>query len=146
MLEALCEHLLEKPSLYQDEMAVFLWDEFRVLVTTCSISRALASIRWSKKAARQIAKERNADLQDFQLYNLSGFRSYHLVYVDESGCQSVNGATSPFLSTRRHDWLDQLVRWSVQGEIYTVHTAYSTRNCQLWQSGSDPWVPYVGGF
>lgn len=27
MLEALCEHLLEKPGLYLDEMAVFLWEE-----------------------------------------------------------------------------------------------------------------------
>jgi hypothetical protein len=30
MLEALYDHLLEKPGLYVDEMAVFLWDEFRV--------------------------------------------------------------------------------------------------------------------
>jgi hypothetical protein len=43
MLEALCEHLLEKPEPYQDEMAVFLWDEFEVLVSTFSISRALTS-------------------------------------------------------------------------------------------------------
>jgi hypothetical protein len=28
MLEALCDRLLEKPDLYVDEMAVFLWDEF----------------------------------------------------------------------------------------------------------------------
>lgn len=28
MLEALCDHLLEKPDLYLDEMAIFLWDEF----------------------------------------------------------------------------------------------------------------------
>jgi hypothetical protein len=27
MLEALCDHLLEKPGLYLDEMALFLWDE-----------------------------------------------------------------------------------------------------------------------
>ncbi|KAL2005970.1 hypothetical protein VTN00DRAFT_9624 [Thermoascus crustaceus] len=64
MLEALCEHLMEKPTLYQDEMAVFLWDEFGKHVTMQSISRALASIGWSKKAARQIAKEQNADLRD----------------------------------------------------------------------------------
>jgi hypothetical protein len=30
MLEALCDHLLEKPGLYVDEMAIFLWDEFHV--------------------------------------------------------------------------------------------------------------------
>jgi hypothetical protein len=33
MLEALREHLTEKPTLYQDEMALFLWDEFRKHVT-----------------------------------------------------------------------------------------------------------------
>ena len=41
MLNALCDHLLEKPDLYQDEMVLFLWDEFRVLVTVHSIGRAL---------------------------------------------------------------------------------------------------------
>ena len=28
MLEVLCDHLVEKPGLYLDEMAIFLWDEF----------------------------------------------------------------------------------------------------------------------
>jgi transposase len=52
MLDTLREYLLEKPDLYLNEMAVFLWDEFEVLVTKSSISRALSSIGWSKKAAR----------------------------------------------------------------------------------------------
>jgi transposase len=86
MLDALRKHLLEKPGLYQDEMADFLWDKFGVLMMRFSLSRALASIGWSKKAARQVAKERNADLRDMYLHNLSEFRSYHLVYIDESGC------------------------------------------------------------
>lgn len=85
MLKALREHLLEKPELYLDEMVVFLWDEFEVLVMMATISRALAAIGWSK-TARRVPKGRNADLQDFYLHNLSEFRSYHLVYVDESGC------------------------------------------------------------
>jgi transposase len=55
MLDALREYLLEKPALYQEEMAVFLWDEFDVLVSTHSISRALKAAKWSKKVARQIA-------------------------------------------------------------------------------------------
>lgn len=33
MIQVLCDHLLEKPQLYLDEMVVFLWDEFQVLVT-----------------------------------------------------------------------------------------------------------------
>jgi hypothetical protein len=50
MLEALCEYLLKKPTLYLDEMVLFLWDQFQVFVTTSTISRALSSAQWSKKA------------------------------------------------------------------------------------------------
>lgn len=32
-----------------------------------------------------IVLERNANLRDFYLYNLSAFRSYHLVYINELG-------------------------------------------------------------
>jgi transposase len=91
MIEVLCDHLLEKPDLYLEEMVVFLWDEFDVLVSPSSISRALRSRNWSKKTARRVARERNADLRDFYLHNLSEFRSYHLVYVDESGCDKLIG-------------------------------------------------------
>jgi hypothetical protein len=56
MLDALCEHLLEKPGLYQSEMIVFLWDEFEVLVTASSIGRALAFKGWTKKTIRRVAQ------------------------------------------------------------------------------------------
>ena len=69
MLAVLCGRLTERPHMYQDEMIVFLWDEFEVLVTTNSISRALASVGWSKKTARRVALERDPDLRDFYLYN-----------------------------------------------------------------------------
>lgn len=88
MLRTLLEHLVEKPDLYQDEMAVYLFDEFNALVTTSCISRALAAAGWSRKVARRIVKERNTDLRDHYLHKLSSFRSYQLVYVDESGCDS----------------------------------------------------------
>src|SRR5580658_5709109 len=39
ILDAFREYLLEKPDLYLDEMAIFLWDEFEVHVTKLSISR-----------------------------------------------------------------------------------------------------------
>jgi hypothetical protein len=65
MLEALCDHLLEKPGLYLDEMPLFLWDEFQMLATTSSIRKALAFKRWSKKTASQRSKEQNAELREF---------------------------------------------------------------------------------
>ncbi|CAG8418802.1 unnamed protein product [Penicillium salamii] len=38
ILEALCDHLIEKPALYLDEMVIFLWDEFALQATKSSIS------------------------------------------------------------------------------------------------------------
>jgi flagellar motor switch protein FliM len=51
MLSALLEQLIERPELYQDEMAIFLYDEFEAAVTTPTLCGALASAGWSKKAA-----------------------------------------------------------------------------------------------
>jgi hypothetical protein len=57
MIEALCNHLYEKPGLYLEEMVVSLWDEFQAMVTASSIRRALIAKVWSKKTARRRAKE-----------------------------------------------------------------------------------------
>jgi hypothetical protein len=50
MIEALCDHISEKPGLYLDEM---VWDEFQTFVTTSNIRRALVAKGWSNKSARQ---------------------------------------------------------------------------------------------
>ena len=86
MIEALCDHLFEKPGLYLDEMAIFLWDEFETLVTTSSIRRALVAKGWSKKTARQQARERNANLREFYLHNLSDFQSYSRIRKQFTFC------------------------------------------------------------
>jgi hypothetical protein len=65
--------------MFLDKMVNFLWDEFDVLVSISSISRALASIGWSKKTARRVAKQRNVDLRDFYLYRLSAFEAHHVL-------------------------------------------------------------------
>lgn len=64
MVEAFCVHLLKKPNLYTDEMAVFLRVEFDIHATKSNISRAFTFKGWSKNAARQTAKERNLGLRD----------------------------------------------------------------------------------
>ena len=86
MLDALCDHLAEIPGLYIEEMANFLWDEFNVSPSSSSIQRALFRAGWTKKTAQQKAKEQNPQLRDFYQHKLSEFRSYHFVFVDESGC------------------------------------------------------------
>jgi hypothetical protein len=57
MLATLCDHLLGKPGLYRDEMAVFLYNEFNVFVSVSSIGKALASIKWTKKVTQRIANK-----------------------------------------------------------------------------------------
>jgi transposase len=86
MLDALCEHSLEKPGLYQSEMILFLMNEFDVLVTASSIGRTLRSRGWTKKQIRRIANGRNADLRDHYLYQISSLSPEQFVFVDESGC------------------------------------------------------------
>ncbi|OGE55430.1 hypothetical protein PENARI_c004G00238 [Penicillium arizonense] len=97
ILEALCDHLLEKPDSYLSEMELFFLDEFDVSIPKSTISDALHRKGWSKKNARQKAKERNADLRDDYSHLISEFGSYHLVYVDESGCDK-------WIGFRRTGW------------------------------------------
>lgn len=122
MFNALCDHLSENPGLYLDEMAAFLQDEFDVCVANSTISRALAAKGWSKKTTQNQAKERNADLRDYYLHNLSGFKLYYLVYIDESGCDK-------WIGYRRTGWAPQgitpvQVAKFHRGQRYQILPAY----------------------
>jgi hypothetical protein len=86
MLTALLDRLAVKPNIYRDEMLVFLEKEFKTTVPASNIGRSLRSARWSRNTERHVAKGRNADLRDYYLYKLSFYRSYQLVYINESGC------------------------------------------------------------
>jgi transposase len=109
--------------MYLDEMADFMWDRFDETVTTSSIRRALVDAGWSRKVARRVAKERNADLRDYYLHQLTDFESHHLVFVDESGCDTRTGI-------RRTGWSPlgvppiQVARFQ-RGQRYQVLPAYA---------------------
>jgi hypothetical protein len=60
MIKALCDHLLEKPHLYQDEMAVFLWDGFRIQETNLA-SAVRLSVRVGQR--RLPSKRRKSEMQ-----------------------------------------------------------------------------------
>jgi len=57
MKAALQEQLLEKPTLYQEEMVAFLKEKFGVQVARSSVGQVLNSMGWSKKNARHVAQE-----------------------------------------------------------------------------------------
>jgi hypothetical protein len=54
MLTALCDRLIEEPGIYRGAMAVFLYDESDILVSLSSISKALVSIKWTKKVTQRV--------------------------------------------------------------------------------------------
>ena len=123
MKAALREHLLEKPTLYQEEMVAFLEEKFGIQVARSSVGHVLKSMGWSKKKARHVAQERNADLRDFHLHRMSQYASYQLVFVDESGCDKRVGY-------RRTGWSPrgvtpvQVARFR-RGERYQILPAYA---------------------
>ena len=110
-------------------MVVFLWDEFHIHVTTCSVSRSLTLIGWSKNKAQQKAKDRNQDLRDSYNHYLSNFHSYQLVHVDESRCDKRIGF-------RRTGWsplgvtLVQVSKFHC-GRRYQILPAYSQESIAL---------------
>jgi transposase len=52
MLDALCNHIAEKPGLYVEKIAISLRDEFNVLPSSSSIKRALSRAGWTKGKAQ----------------------------------------------------------------------------------------------
>ena len=85
MLTALCDKLAIDPCMRLKDMVAFLHGEFEVDVNRFSIRRALKDVSWSKKATQNIAQERNQDLRDEYMYEVSSFRPCQLVFLDETG-------------------------------------------------------------
>jgi hypothetical protein len=91
MQKALCDVLIEQPYLYRCEMADFLYSRFGKRILERSIGRTLQSIGWTRTTIHRIAQQRNADLRDHYLHRISQYKSYQLVFVDESGCDGRAG-------------------------------------------------------
>ena len=85
MLTTLCDKLAILPCMRLEDMVDFLCEEFEVEVTRFSIRRALKDVDWSKKATQNVAQERNQDLRDEYMHDVSSFHSDQLVFIDETG-------------------------------------------------------------
>lgn len=69
------------------EMADFIGNRFNEDVSVTSITRALEKDRITLKVMRRVAQQQMPELRHFYQYRLKmlGCRSYHLVFIDESG-------------------------------------------------------------
>jgi transposase len=156
VLEALLDRLLLKPDLYLDEMAEFIWDEYGLDVSVDSVRRSLKACDWSKKKTRRVACERDPDLRDACLRELSEYRSYQLIFVDESGCDTLAGVrrtgwaprgmpavqTARFHREERHQILPaytqsgvlhtRIYQGSTDGELFTDFIRELLPMCGRW--------------
>ncbi|KAK3990708.1 hypothetical protein QBC44DRAFT_60596 [Cladorrhinum sp. PSN332] len=85
MLTALYDQLSRNPCMRLEDMAAFLRNEFDADVTRFSISRAPREAKWSKKCTQNVARERNPDLRDEYMHEISFLRADKLVFIDETG-------------------------------------------------------------
>lgn len=138
VLAALLDRLLIKPDLYLDEMADFVWEEFELSVSEDSVRRSLKSCDWSKKMTQRVACERDPDLRDACLRELSEYKSYQLVFVDESGCDTLAGV-------RRTGWAPrgmpavQTARFhrEERHQILPAYTQSGVLHSRIYQGSTD---------
>ncbi|KAF4486484.1 hypothetical protein CGGC5_v005827 [Colletotrichum fructicola Nara gc5] len=123
MLSALRGQLAVDPCLTLDKMAAFLRKHYDADVSRFSISRTLRQDKWSQKATQNIAQERNLDLRDEFMHQISQYRSEQLVFIDESGVDKSIGI-------RRRGWAPrgkrprQIKRFH-RGRRYQILPAYT---------------------
>jgi hypothetical protein len=89
--KAFFDTLTEQPYLYRCEMADFFYRRFRKRISERSIGRILRSTRWTRTTIHRIAQQQDADLRDHYLHRMSKYKSYQLVFVNESGCDGRAG-------------------------------------------------------
>ncbi|KAL0929595.1 uncharacterized protein CTRU02_215494 [Colletotrichum truncatum] len=129
MRAALREELANNTSMYRDEMIKFIREKFGVEVSPTTMSRTLKSIGWSRKVNGRVAQQRDLDLRDFYMYRVSEYKSYQLVFIDESGCDKRTGH-------RRYGWAPvgvtpvQVARFSRE-QRFQVLAAYTQNGVKL---------------
>ena len=91
MRKVLYDILIEQPYLYRCKLADFLYRRFCRRISERSISRTLLSMGWTRTTVHRIAQQWDANLRDHYLHRISQYKSYQLVFVDESGCDGRAG-------------------------------------------------------
>lgn len=92
MVDAVCALLLENPCMEREEIALHIEENFGQEVSVSLVTRELRAAGWSWKKTRRVARQRISILQNFYLWRMlveNEYESYHLVFVDESGCNKL---------------------------------------------------------
>lgn len=83
MLDALYDYLPKKPSLCAEEMAIFLWDGFKILPSSSSIILALLQAGWA--IGKPIRKPKNKTYNYENSTNISYSRDLYCLPYRKRG-------------------------------------------------------------
>ncbi|KAF5520218.1 hypothetical protein CGCA056_v007814 [Colletotrichum aenigma] len=82
---ALKNQLECSPCMSQQDTANFLFRQYQVKLSRCTIGRALKRAGWKKKVTQNVAKEQSQDLRDDYIDRRSHYKLDQMIFVDESG-------------------------------------------------------------
>ena len=100
-------YLNERPTAYLDELSWFIWDEYEVVATESTISRALKKIKWSRKAVYLSFSTNNLSSLRKQLQNrtrMPGMTGYD---VSQSGMQ-INQSLLMNQQQMNEQWIENM--------------------------------------
>ncbi|SPJ84210.1 uncharacterized protein FTOL_10727 [Fusarium torulosum] len=141
--------------MYRDEVLEFVEKEFETTIPASNIGRSLSSARWTRKTAQRVAKGRNEDLRDYYLYKLTFYRSYQLVYADESRYQILPAYTQEGIlhydifpgntdSAKFEEFIEQLLyhcgKWPEPNSVLVMDNASLHRSPVIGQMCKDAGV------
>lgn len=116
-------YLEDRPWAYQDEMQLYLYDDWGVAVDRSTISRLLKSMGITRKMLKRIAAERDQDCRNGYRLQVSNYSADMLVYVDES-------AANEHTKDRKWGWSSfgltaQVSRPAKRSERWSILPAYT---------------------
>jgi len=131
MQNALRHQLAKDSDMTRREMVDFIRDKFEEDISVANISRTLKKHKMTFKVMRRVAEQQKPELRHFYQYRLKmlGCRSYHLVFIDESGIDK------PCMF-RRKGWAPkgitpvQTAKFQREGRIQIL-AAYSQKGIKL---------------
>lgn len=112
-------------------MQYFLYDEFEILVSESTISRALKKRKWSKKKVDRRARQRSRRLRDAYFAQLSQWKARQLIFVDESSSNERS-------ADRKYGWAPigqaPIVHSSLhRSQRYSILPAYTLQGFVCWR-------------
>uniref|UniRef100_L2GCD7 TPR domain-containing protein n=1 Tax=Colletotrichum fructicola (strain Nara gc5) TaxID=1213859 RepID=L2GCD7_COLFN len=122
---ALKNQLERNPCMSQQDMANFLFRQYQVKLSRCTIGRALKRAGWTKKATQNVAKEQSQDLRDDYIDRRSHYKLDQMIFVDESG--SDRGLAILGRGFHRGKRAQILPAYTIDGVIY----------CEVYEENTD---------